>query len=99
MKIEARIPQDVFSQKLTRPQFIEIRAGRLYNRRMDLGLNGKLALITGSTAGIGLAIAEGLAAEGARVVVNGRTQTRIDAAIAAIKDKQPKADVSGVAAD
>ena len=49
---------------------------------MDLQLNGKLALITGSTAGIGYAIAESLAAEGARVIVNGRTQARVDAALA-----------------
>ena len=49
---------------------------------MDLQLTGKLALITGSTAGIGYAIAESLAAEGARVIVNGRTQARVDAALA-----------------
>jgi NAD(P)-dependent dehydrogenase (short-subunit alcohol dehydrogenase family) len=49
---------------------------------MDLQLSGKLALITGSTAGIGYAIAESLAAEGARVIVNGRTQARVDAALA-----------------
>jgi len=49
---------------------------------MDLQLSGKLALVTGSTAGIGYAIAESLAAEGARVIVNGRTQARVDAALA-----------------
>src|ERR1700676_5384947 len=49
---------------------------------MDLQLSGKLALITGSTAGIGYAIAESLAAEGSRVIVNGRTQARVDAALA-----------------
>ena len=48
---------------------------------MDLQLGGKKALITGSTAGIGFAIAERLAQEGAAVVVNGRTQERVDEAI------------------
>jgi NAD(P)-dependent dehydrogenase (short-subunit alcohol dehydrogenase family) len=49
---------------------------------MDLHLNGKLALISGSTAGIGFAIAQGLAGEGAQVIVNGRTRQRVDAAVA-----------------
>ncbi|PYR82598.1 MAG: oxidoreductase, partial [Acidobacteria bacterium] len=40
---------------------------------MDLGLTGKVALVSGSTAGIGYAIAEQLVREGARVIVNGRT--------------------------
>ena len=52
---------------------------------MDLKLNGKLALVSGSTAGIGYSIAETLAAEGARVIVNGRTQPAVDAAIARIQ--------------
>jgi NAD(P)-dependent dehydrogenase (short-subunit alcohol dehydrogenase family) len=47
---------------------------------MDLQLKGKRALVTGSTAGIGLAIARSLAAEGAAVVVNGRTQAAVDRA-------------------
>src|SRR6185437_16007892 len=50
----------------------------------DLQLSGKLALVSGSTAGIGHAIAAALAAEGARVVVNGRTQAAVDKAMAAI---------------
>jgi NAD(P)-dependent dehydrogenase (short-subunit alcohol dehydrogenase family) len=66
---------------------------------MDLHLSGKRALVTGSTAGIGFAIAEALAAEGARVVVNGRTQARVDEAVARIRQKHPGAAVSGVAAD
>jgi NAD(P)-dependent dehydrogenase (short-subunit alcohol dehydrogenase family) len=45
---------------------------------MDLQLNGKLALVSGSTAGIGLAIATVLAREGARVIINGRTQSSVD---------------------
>jgi NAD(P)-dependent dehydrogenase (short-subunit alcohol dehydrogenase family) len=48
---------------------------------MDLQLTGKLALVTGSTAGIGFAIAVALAREGARVIVNGRTQSAVDAAV------------------
>ena len=49
---------------------------------MNLDLTGRLALVSGSTAGIGHAIATALAAEGARVIVNGRTQAAVDAAIA-----------------
>ena len=49
---------------------------------MDLQLKGKTALVSGSTAGIGLAIATALAREGAEVIVNGRTQERVDRALA-----------------
>jgi NAD(P)-dependent dehydrogenase (short-subunit alcohol dehydrogenase family) len=66
---------------------------------MDLGLRGKTAVVTGSTAGIGLATATALAREGARVVVNGRTQARVDAAREKILAAVPGADVVGVAAD
>src|SRR5262245_10197469 len=66
---------------------------------MDLGLTGKRAVVTGSTAGIGFATARLLAAEGARVVVNGRTQARVDGALAQIRAEVPGADVEGVAAD
>jgi NAD(P)-dependent dehydrogenase (short-subunit alcohol dehydrogenase family) len=66
---------------------------------MDLQLKRKKALVTGSTAGIGFATARALAAEGASVVVNGRTQKRVDSAIAEIRKAHPSADVSGVAAD
>ena len=65
---------------------------------MDLQLQGKRALVTGSTAGIGFAIAASLAREGARVVVNGRTQGGVDKAIAAIK-AHPGGDVVGFAGD
>jgi NADP-dependent 3-hydroxy acid dehydrogenase YdfG len=51
---------------------------------MNLGLQGKLAVVSGSTAGIGLAIAAPLTAECAKVVVNGRTQARVDAAELAV---------------
>src|ERR1700704_1989592 len=66
---------------------------------MTLGLQGKLAVVSGSTAGIGLAIAAALAAEGAKVVVNGRTQPRVDAALKTIQQAVATADMRGVAAD
>jgi NAD(P)-dependent dehydrogenase (short-subunit alcohol dehydrogenase family) len=65
---------------------------------MDLGLKDKLAFVSGSTAGIGFAIATALAGEGARVVVNGRTQPAVDAAIAEIRS-QSGADAHGFAGD
>ncbi|MBG9390604.1 SDR family NAD(P)-dependent oxidoreductase [Caenimonas aquaedulcis] len=66
---------------------------------MKIELNGKLAVVTGSTAGIGLAIARGLAAAGARVVITGRTEARVQAAIENIRAGQPDAQLDGVAAD
>lgn len=66
---------------------------------MDLGIAGKKALITGSTAGIGLAIAKGLAKEGVHVVVNGRTSERVNKAIAEIRGAVPQAKVDGVVAN
>jgi NAD(P)-dependent dehydrogenase (short-subunit alcohol dehydrogenase family) len=66
---------------------------------MDLQLKGKTALVTGSTAGIGLAIAETLVAEGAVVTINGRTSARVDEALRQIRGKLSSANVHGVAAD
>lgn len=66
---------------------------------MDLELEGKRAVVTGSTAGIGLAIAEALAREGAAVVVNGRTRERVEAAVARVRAARAGSDVRGVAAD
>jgi NAD(P)-dependent dehydrogenase (short-subunit alcohol dehydrogenase family) len=66
---------------------------------MDLQLEGRRALVTGSTAGIGFAIARGLAAEGARVTVTGRTQANVDAALKRIRESVPGAQVDGIAAD
>src|SRR5438105_11894796 len=71
----------------------------IWEDTMDLDLTGKTALVTGSTAGIGRAIAAGLARQGATVWVNGRTAARVDAAIAAIRKDQPNAKLQGVAAD
>jgi NAD(P)-dependent dehydrogenase (short-subunit alcohol dehydrogenase family) len=58
---------------------------------MDLQLTDKIALVSGSTAGIGFAIAEALANEGATVIINGRTQAAVDAAITKLKDAKGKA--------
>jgi Dehydrogenases with different specificities (related to short-chain alcohol dehydrogenases) len=66
---------------------------------MNIDLSKRSAIVTGSTAGIGLAIAQGLAAAGASVVITGRTQARVDSAIAEIKKAVPAAKLSGVAAD
>ena len=66
---------------------------------MKIDLTGKTALVTGSTAGIGFAIAKGLAGTGAEVVVNGRSQAKVDAAVAALVKAVPGAKARGVAAD
>ncbi|WP_050402261.1 SDR family NAD(P)-dependent oxidoreductase [Bradyrhizobium embrapense] len=66
---------------------------------MKIDLSGKTALVTGSTAGIGNAIAKGLAGTGADVVINGRGQAKVDAAVAAIGKAVPGATVRGIAAD
>ncbi|EGD45509.1 3-oxoacyl-[acyl-carrier-protein] reductase [Nocardioidaceae bacterium Broad-1] len=66
---------------------------------MDLGLTGKRAFVSGSTQGIGYAIARELAEEGAAVVVNGRTAKRVDAAVERLRGDVPSADVSGIPAD
>jgi len=66
---------------------------------MDLKLRNKIALVTGSTAGIGFAIAQSLANEGAHVYVNGRTQERVDAAVASIRTGHSDAQVEGIVAD
>ena len=66
---------------------------------MNIDLSGKRAVVSGSTAGIGLAIATGLAQSGAEVVVNGRTDKRVQAAIDTIRETVPTAILSGVASD
>jgi NAD(P)-dependent dehydrogenase (short-subunit alcohol dehydrogenase family) len=66
---------------------------------MNLQLENKLALVTGSTAGIGFAIAKALAAEGARIIVNGRTEARVTDAIASIRADVPSAKLEALALD
>jgi len=66
---------------------------------MNLELEGKIALVTGSTAGIGFAIARRLACEGADVIVNGRTEERVREATAKINKEVSKANLRGIPAD
>ncbi len=66
---------------------------------MDLQLTDKIALVTASTAGIGFAIARGLAEEGTEVIVNGRTPERVERARQAIAAAVPQANTRGIAAD
>lgn len=66
---------------------------------MDLQIHSKIALISGSTVGIGFAIATELAREGAKVVINGRSQKSVDTALARLRSLVAGAEVQGVAAD
>src|SRR5215217_666558 len=66
---------------------------------MHIDLKGKTAIVTGSTRGIGYAIAAGLAGAGATVVITGRKQADVEAALARLRDSVPGAQVRGVAAD
>src|SRR6266571_7526046 len=66
---------------------------------MNLKLTDKTALVSGSTAGIGFAIASGLAREGARVIVNGRTDDRVNTAIERIRSHNAGAKLEGIAID
>jgi NAD(P)-dependent dehydrogenase (short-subunit alcohol dehydrogenase family) len=66
---------------------------------LDLQLKGKIALLTGSTAGIGFAIGSGLAGEGATVIINGRSEKRIGEAIATISRRYPQAKLETCAGD
>jgi len=66
---------------------------------MDLQLTDKLALVSGSTKGIGLAIATGLAREGAKVIINGRTEKSVHAALDKIKQSVPSAKLESFAGD
>ena len=66
---------------------------------MNYQLENKVALVTGSTAGIGLAIAEALAAEGAKVIINGRTDDRVAQAIKKIHAAHPNAKLEAFAGD
>ena len=66
---------------------------------MDLQLTDKLALVSGSTKGIGLAIAVGLVREGAKAIINGRTEKSVAAALAKIKEQVPRANVESFIGD
>jgi NAD(P)-dependent dehydrogenase (short-subunit alcohol dehydrogenase family) len=66
---------------------------------MVIDLTGKRAIVSGSTLGIGFAIAQGLAASGATVVINGPSQTIVDAALSRLAEMLPEARVEGIAAD
>jgi NAD(P)-dependent dehydrogenase (short-subunit alcohol dehydrogenase family) len=66
---------------------------------MDLQLNGKTAFVSGSTQGIGFAIASGLAKEGANVIINGRSEGKVNEAVAILQQLFPGANISGIAAD
>ena len=66
---------------------------------MNIELSGKKAVVSGSTAGIGFAVASGLACSGADVVINGRTEKSVQAAIARIAKEGPRGRIEGVAAD
>lgn len=56
---------------------------------MNIDLSGKVALVTASTAGIGYAIAKGLAASGAEVIINGRSEHSVNAAMARLQQEVP----------
>lgn len=66
---------------------------------MNIELKGRKAIVTGSTAGIGRAIAEGLARAGSAVVVNGRTEERVAGTLRELRALLPDADLTGIAAD
>src|ERR1700686_4234413 len=66
---------------------------------MDLGLKGKKVVVSGSTAGIGFAIAASPAADGGQVIVNGRKDARVTAALNSIRQRFKNADVREIAAD
>ncbi len=66
---------------------------------MDMQLQGTSAFVSGSTSGIGYAVARALAGEGARVTLNGRDEGRVASAVERLLTERPDADVSGIAAD
>jgi NAD(P)-dependent dehydrogenase (short-subunit alcohol dehydrogenase family) len=73
-----------------------IGVGFLLEDTVNLKLIDKVVLVTGSTAGIGFAMAKSLAAEGAHVYVNGRTRERVEAAVATIRSQAASGKVDGI---
>src|SRR5665213_939023 len=87
-----------------RASSLDQRIDRLSHLRLEMNyvnieLKGRKAIVTGSTAGIGRATAEGLARAGASVVINGRGNTRVDEAVRQMRHAFPKSDISGIVAD
>jgi len=83
---------------------IQLRSALYLGKRkeeciMIIDLKGRKAVVTGSTAGIGRAIAEALARAGAAVIINGRGEERVAAALGALRDLLPAADIAGFSAD
>lgn len=66
---------------------------------MNLELQGKRAFITGSSAGIGFATAKSLVREGAAIVLNGRTEEKLNEAVEKLQQEFPEAAISGLVAD
>jgi len=66
---------------------------------MKIDLTGRTAIVTGSTASIGRATAEGLARANASVIINGRTQARVNEALRQMREILPGSDIAGIAAD
>jgi NAD(P)-dependent dehydrogenase (short-subunit alcohol dehydrogenase family) len=66
---------------------------------MKIDLSGKTAIVTGSTAGIGFAIAKGLAEAGAVVILNGRSEAAVEEAVGRLKGDVPEAEIRGAVAD
>jgi NAD(P)-dependent dehydrogenase (short-subunit alcohol dehydrogenase family) len=66
---------------------------------MKIEFTNKHAIVTGSTSGIGFAIAQGLAAAGAAVTINGRNRQTVDAAKKRLEEQAPRAKIDGIAAD
>jgi NAD(P)-dependent dehydrogenase (short-subunit alcohol dehydrogenase family) len=85
--------------KVANARMVDFQPSHAKLRAMDLQLSDKLALVSGSTKGIGLAIAAGLAREGAKVIVNGRSEKSVSDALAKIRQKIPKAKLESFAGD
>lgn len=66
---------------------------------MDLKIKGKIALITGSTQGIGFATAQKLCAEGVNIYINGRNESKVHAAVQKLKNEFPNIEIKGIVAD